>query len=188
MKPQKSQDRQKRLDTHAIVLIAMFAAILCISAYISIPLPLAGSPHITIQNFVVLFIALLFPAGHAFLIVCVWMLLGMIGLPVFVAGASGIGYLGSAWGGYTVSFLLVSLVLPALRGRKYTRIRYTIVAMAGVLLIDLCGMLWLKSFVSDGYETWRAVFLTGFVPFLPMDVIKAVIVAQIMPAFRKIMY
>ena len=79
-----------RWTTKRLVTMALFAAIICISAYISIPLPLPGAPHITLQNFVISLIALLFPALDAFLIIIVWMLLAIIGLPVFIGGGIGV--------------------------------------------------------------------------------------------------
>ena len=42
--------------TQSLVMMAIFAAILCISAYISIPIPVPGAPHITLLNFVILLI------------------------------------------------------------------------------------------------------------------------------------
>jgi biotin transport system substrate-specific component len=167
-----------------LVTMALFAAILCVSAYISIPLPLPGAPHITMQNFVILLIALLFPSLDAFLIILVWMILGVIGLPVFIGGGSGIGYLLTPYGGYTMVFPLVGLLLPLIRGKVYNRLRYTLAAIAGALLIDIIGMLWL---MAASHLTLSAAFLTGFVPFIPLDIVKTVIAAQIVPAFRKIM-
>lgn len=70
--------------TQSLVMMAIFAAILCISAYISIPIPVPGAPHITLLNFVILLIALLFPLQQSFFIILVWMLLGVVGLPVFI--------------------------------------------------------------------------------------------------------
>ena len=58
--------------TKRLVVSALFAALLCIGAYISIPLPIPGAPHITMVNFVLLLIALLFNVGESFLIVAVW--------------------------------------------------------------------------------------------------------------------
>lgn len=101
---QSSAQNRPAFTTQALVTMAIFAAILCISAYISIPLPLPGSPHITLLNFVILLIALLFPLQQSFLIVLVWMLLGCVSLPVFIGGGAGIGYLTGPWGGYTFSF------------------------------------------------------------------------------------
>jgi biotin transport system substrate-specific component len=184
MSANQSAVKQSAFTTREIVTMAMFAAILCISAYISISIPVPGSPHVTLLNFVILLIALLFPMYQSLTIIAVWMILGIIGIPVFIGGASGIGYLLSAWGGYTVSYLFVAAGLPLLTGKKYSRIRYTILAIVGALFIDLFGMVWLK--MLNGLS-WEAAFLTGFVVFLPLDMLKSVVVAQIIPAFKRIM-
>ncbi len=34
---------------------------------------------------------------------------------------------------------------------------------------------------------FKTAFLTGFIPFIPLDLVKAVVAAQIIPAFKKIM-
>lgn len=170
-------------NTKSITMMGLFAAILCISAYCSFPLPIPGSPHITLQNFVILLIALLFPVNQSFMIVFVWMALGALGLPVFVGGGAGIGYVISPWGGYTFSFLLVALLLPIVRSKKYNRIFYTVVAIDGAILIDLVGMAWL---LLNNHLSLKVAFLTGFADFLPLDLAKAIIAAQIIPAFQAI--
>ncbi|MBR1692606.1 MAG: biotin transporter BioY [Lachnospiraceae bacterium] len=166
--------------------MALFAAILSISAYISIPLPFPGSPHITLLNFVILLIALLFPLSQSFLIILVWMLLGIVGVPVFIGGKATIAYLLNPWGGYTLVFLLIAVLLPLIRGSKYNRIRYTAAAIIGALVIDFLGMVYLKLYPGSGYD-WRMAFAVGFVAFLPLDLIKSIVVAQIIPAFRRVM-
>ncbi len=82
----------KKFTTQRLALMAMFAAILCISAYISVPLPLTGY-HVTFLNFVITLIALVFPLEQSLLISIVWLLLGAVGVPVFIGGNAGIGYL-----------------------------------------------------------------------------------------------
>lgn len=164
--------------------MALFTALICVSAYISFALPLPGSPHLTLLNFMIILVSLLFPLQQSFCIILVWMLLGALGVPVFIGGSAGFGYLVGPWGGYTFTFLLVALALPLIRGKKYGRIRFTIAAIIGVLLIDLIGMLWLK--VQAGYD-WKAAIGIGFLPFLPLDFIKAVVAAQIVPVFKKVL-
>lgn len=126
-----------------------------------------------------------FPLQQSFCIILVWMLLGALGVPVFIGGGASFGYLVGPWGGYTFTFLLVALVLPIIRGKKYGRIRFTIAAVIGVLLIDFIGMLWLK--VQAGYD-WKTAFGIGFFAFLPLDLVKAVVAAQIAPVFRKVLH
>ncbi len=87
---QETKTNKTGFTTKSTTMMALFAAILCISAYISIPLPIPGSPHITLLNFVIIVIALLFPLSQSFITILVWMALGAIGLPVFIGGGSGI--------------------------------------------------------------------------------------------------
>lgn len=169
--------------TKRLVTCSLFAAILAISAYFSFSLPLPGAPHITMQNFFVFLIALLFPLTDSVMIILVWMLIGAIGLPVFIGGGAGFGYLIQPWGFYTVSFPIVAAVLPLIRGKNYSRIRFTIAALVGVLINDSVGMIYLMG--MNHYDLVTALSI-GFLPFLPLDFLKAVAAAQIVPAFRKL--
>ncbi|WP_243108314.1 biotin transporter BioY [Butyrivibrio sp. X503] len=172
------------MKTKRLVICALFAALLCISAYLSIPTMLPMAPKITMMNFVVFLIALLFPGYESFLIGIVWFLLGTVGLPVFIGGGAGVGYLVAPYGAYTWAFLIVFLVLPIIRGKKYNRIWYSVCGIIGVLIIDIVGMLWLMHSMSYDLKTG---LLMGFVPFIPLDLLKAVVAAQVIPAFRKVL-
>lgn len=173
---------QTPFTTHTLVITALFTALLCASSYISIPLP-TGS-HLSLLNLVILLIALLFPVRQAVLIVTVWLLLGSIGIPVFVSGNAGISYLMSGWGGYSLSFLAAAVLLPLLRSSSYHRASYTILSITAVCLIDLAGMGWLMLITQIPITQ---AFLTGFLPFLPLDLLKAVTAAQLIPSLRRIL-
>lgn len=173
--------KKKPLSTQSLVTMAMFAAVLCVSAYISLPLP--NGSHITFLNFVTTLIALVFPVGQAFLIVLVWVLLGLVGVPVFIGGNAGIGYLFGPLGGYSASFLLIAVLVPLLCGKKYNRVRYTVISVFSVILVDLVGTIWMMIL---SHMSFQAAFIAGFLPFIVLDLIKAVVAAQIVPAFRRI--
>lgn len=165
--------------------MALFSAILCVSAYISIPLP--NGSHITFLNFILLLIALIFPASQSAIISLTWLLLGIVGVPVFVGGQAGIGYLTSQWGGYNFVFIFVAILLPLLRkmtGDKYNRLMYTFFALLGAVLIDGIGSLCL---MFMGGLSMKQAFIMGFLPFIPLDIVKAVVAAQIVPQFRRLM-
>jgi len=172
------------LTTKRIVSCALFAALLSIAAYISVPLPLPGAPHITMINFVLFIIVLLFPLSDSMLIVFVWLILGIVGIPVFIGGKGGIGYLIQPWGAYTWAFPVVAIILPIIRGKKYNRIWYTICAIIGVFIIDLIGMTYLM--IMSKYDLKTGITV-GLLPFLPLDFVKAVVAAQIIPFFKKAM-
>lgn len=168
-------------STKSMVQMALFAAILCVSAYISIPLP--NGSHITFLNFVSTLVALLFSCSQAVCTTLIWMLLGIVGVPVFIGGQAGVGYLLSPWGGYNFAFVVVAILLPLIRGKNYNRVRYTIVSLLSVVLVDLIGTVWL---MISNHLDFPSAFLAGFVPFILLDAVKAVVVAQIVPAFRRV--
>ena len=173
--------KTKTISTRSLVIMAMFAAVLCVSAYISIPLP--NGSHITALNFIVTIIALIFPLEQSALILIIWTLLGLVGVPVFIGGNAGAGYLFGPLGGFSFAFILIAILVPLIRGQKYNRIIYTIVAIASAVLVDLVGSLWLMV-AAD--MTLKAALLAGFAPFIVLDIVKAVIAAQIAPQFKKI--
>lgn len=183
MKEVTETKNKPKFTTYSLVLMALFAAVLCVSAYISIPLP--NGSHITLLNFVVTLISLIFPLSEAFFIVLVWMLLGLCGVPVFIAGNAGPGYLFGQYGGFAFSFILVAILVPLFRGAKYNRIRYTIVSVISVCLVDVIGSFWIMFMSGCSIKT---AFVVGFLPFIVLDLIKAVVAAQIVPPFRKLIY
>lgn len=168
-------------SAQSLVTIALMAAVLCVSAYISIPLP--NGSHITALNFIVMLVALVFSIRESFLINLIWFLLGLLGLPVLIGGASGIGYVLGPWGGYSISFLIVAALVPLLCTRKYNRVLYTIIAILSAAFVDLFGSIWMMV-VSD--IALVPALVAGFLPFIVLDVVKAVIAAQIVPQIRKI--
>ena len=86
-------------------------------------------------------------------------------------------------GRITATFILVAVILPLIRGKKYNRIRYTLSAIAGALIIDILGMFWL---MAQNHLNLQSAFLIGFVPFIPLDLVKSIVAAQIVPAFKNI--
>lgn len=173
---------KQQFSVRNMVLIALFTAILSVSVYLSLPLP--NGSHITFFNFVVMIIILIFPLRDACMIIIIWLLLGAVGVPVFVSGNAGLGYLLSPYGGYNFGFLAVAIVIPLIRGKKYNRISYTLISLLGALLVDIIGAVW---WMVLGNLTLKQAVVMGVLAFLPLDCVKAVVAAQIVPVFRKIM-
>lgn len=177
----KKTEQKNRFSTHNLAAMAMSAAILCISAYISITLP--NGSHITFLNFVITVITLLFSMPQAICIISLWLFMGMIGLPVFAGGIAGIGYLCSPLGGYNIAFLITAIFIPLLCGKTYKFSRYLLAGIIAVVFVDLFGSLWMMLLSDISFFT---AFLTGFLPFIILDLIKAIIAVQLIPALQRI--
>lgn len=105
------------------------------------------------------------------------------GTSVLIGGASGIGYVLGPWGSYSIAFLIVAALVPLICTRRYNRVLYTIIAILSAAFVDLFGSIWMMV-VSD--IALVPALVAGFLPFIVLDVVKAVIAAQIVPQIRKI--
>ena len=93
---------KKGFRTRDLVLIAIFAAMMAVCAWISVPV--LAVPF-TLQSFGV-FMALLCLGGkRGTAAICVYVLLGAVGAPVFSGFNGGIGAIMGATGGYIIGFI-----------------------------------------------------------------------------------
>lgn len=187
---------KKKLSTLNIVIIAMFTALLSVSSYISLALP--NGSHLTFLNFMIVLVAFVFPMWQAALIILVWLILGAIGVPVFISGASGLGYLLGPWGGYNFAFLANAIVFApiaaiyfkfAKSGEKNAKkfatknIILAILTILSMCFIDAFGSIW---YMVVAKVSLGAAFLAGFLPFLPLDMVKAIVLVGVIPFVRKL--
>lgn len=170
---------QKLFTTKNLVIMAMFSAILCVAAYLTITLP--NGSHITLLNFAILLISLIFPTRQGFCITLVWLLIGAVGIPVYAGGNAGLGYLFGNYGGYILGLLITPVVVPLLSGQEYHRIRATFAAIFSVIMVDIIGMIQWMLLANLGIQE---AFVAGFLSFIVLDLAKAIIAAQVAPALR----
>ncbi len=180
--------RQKTLHLRYIVLAALFAGLMAISAWFKIPLP-PTMTSVTLQVLFVLFSGLLLPPAYAFASQAVYVLLGLIGLPVFTEGG-GFAYVLKPTFGFLLGFILaawlIALLAKAVSSKRL--ISLFLIALLGVAVIYLVG-------VPYGYIIFNRILgmdwtlsqvITAFCTlYLPLDIIKAVIAAFIVFAVKK---
>ncbi|MCC8082266.1 MAG: biotin transporter BioY [Lachnospiraceae bacterium] len=161
---------KKRFSTQELTTMALLAALLCVSSYISIQLPFSAVP-ITAQTLVINMIALLLKPKKAGITVGIWILLGLVGLPVFSGGKGGFGMLAGATGGYIIGYLAAAIIISLLKGRKNRIVRHTVSVLIGIPIIYAVGVPWMKVMLGIG---WPAALTTGLLPFIAGDVIKCI--------------
>jgi biotin transport system substrate-specific component len=150
---------------------ALFAALMAVSAFIAIPV---GSVPFTLQVYVVLLAGLVLGARVGALSVIAYLILGLVA-PVYAGGASGLGALFGPTGGYLFGFVGAAIVSGFLADAgERTLPRLLIAGFAGIVPIYILGATWL-ALQLDLSAT--AAALTGVVPFVWLDVLKAVAAA-----------
>ncbi|WP_137597072.1 biotin transporter BioY [Paucilactobacillus kaifaensis] len=155
-----------------VIYAAQLAILLAISAQIIIPLPLIP---FTAQTLAVGILATISDFKLSAWTIGGYLLLGLVGLPVFAGATAGIGVLVGPSGGYLWSFFLQAWIINKCRnvgGKQYLVFGNLLGALSQLLI----GSVWLK-FVSQ--LSWTAAFGAGTLPFLLPGLIKGVLASLI---------
>lgn len=149
---------------------AIFAALLCIFSPLAI---YVGPVPITLSLFFVLLCGVILPWRQSLLSVLLYLLLGLVGLPVFAGGLAGASVFPGPTGGYLWSFLLVAPVVSFLSQqtplRRLSVFGAVISCATGVLMCYACGTL--QFALISGSEFLQA-FRICVLPFLLPDACK----------------
>lgn len=149
-----------------MTLWGLFAALFCISAWICLPL---GNLVFSLQTGV-LFASLFLLGGKATSgVVFVYLMLGIVGLPVFSGFRGGIGMLLGPTGGYLLGFLACSLLYWLLRPK--TKPQKITAALLGLVLCYAIGAFWLR-FVYAKEGSLALILLQSVVPYILPDLAK----------------
>ena len=158
-----------------IVYAALFGALTATGAFITIPLP---PVPITAQTFFLNVAAVLLggPLGAASQFI--YIMLGVVGMPVFAGGKAGLGVLFGPTGGYLIGFIIGAFVIGFVAGRKKDAgvLWYIFSMFIGMVIIYTIGVVQL-SFVAKLSMLKAAA--VGVLPFLPGDIIKIILAAII---------
>ena len=109
--------RAERGKTYDMAYIGIFAVIIAVCSWISIP----ATVPFTLQTFAVFLSVALLGGKRGTMSVVIYILLGAIGVPVFAEFTGGLGIIMNNTGGYIIGFLFSALVMWAaesLFGRK----------------------------------------------------------------------
>ena len=150
--------------------IALFAVVLTVCAWLSIPLTVP----ITMQSFGVFLTLLLLGGRSGTLAIVVYLLLGAVGMPVFSGFRGGIGMLLGATGGYLTGFLAEALVfwtMERLAGK--TPGKRLCAILVGHLLCYCFGTAWYLALYAQS-SLW-SVLCICVLPYLLPDLVKLVL-------------
>ena len=166
---------QKR-TTKAIVFTALFAALTAACAFISIPVP--GTPiPIVLQNMMVVLSGMLLGPLLGFASTLLFIIAGLLGLPVFNGGTGGFAKLMGPTGGFIIGYAIASLVSglilgrPRLDGNKHI-VRTIIAAFFGFAVMYVPGVL---HFMNTMEKTFSETMILCVIPYLPGDLLKMVL-------------
>lgn len=174
-------NKTQRITTKDLVLTAMFTAILCVMAQLSIPVqPIP----FTFALLAVFLIGALLTPRYAFLSVLIYLLLGAFGVPVFAGMKGGLGHLAGYTGGFLASYPIMAFVTSVFY--KYSK-KYKVIALAlGMLLsLALCYLFGTAWFAYVAGTTFLAGLASCVFPFAAFDLLKIVLAISFSMVIRK---
>lgn len=139
---------------------AVFAALLAVTAQISIPLP-SGVP-LTLQTFAVTLTGAVLGSKLGGTAAAVYLALGAVGLPVFSGLRGGVAALAGPTGGFIYGFIIMAVLC----GTRFTApVRFSLAAL-GLILCHVCGFM---HFALVTGNTPAAAFTLVSLPYLLKD-------------------
>ena len=100
-------EKSNRKSIYKVTLTALFAAVITVCSWISLPV---FAVPITLQTFAVFSALLILGGKYGTMSVLVYILLGSVGAPVFSGFRGGLSALMGPTGGYIVGFLLTGII------------------------------------------------------------------------------
>lgn len=160
----------KRINAHQMILVSLFAALTAAGAFVSIPI---GLVPISLQNLFTLLSGMVLGSKLGTLSQLIYILLGVVGLPVFSGFRGGLGVLLGPTGGFLTGFAISTYVVGKLIEKiEDDRIwSYFVIGLLGIIIIYTCGVVQLMIITEIGVK--EAVLL-GIFPFLPGDFLKLI--------------
>jgi biotin transport system substrate-specific component len=175
-----------RKTVTGLVMSALFAALIAAGTFVSIPIPVSPVP-IALQNLFAVLAGLVLGPALGAAAVALYLAAGIIGAPVFAGASGGIARLLGPTGGFLIGYLLAGFTGGMItgfpkQGQKLPAWRIALAICAAFLVVYVPGVAWLK---ISTHRSWGAAFAGGCIPFIPGDIVKALVAAAIAPRLRR---
>ncbi len=160
----------------SIVLVAAFTALVIVGAIFSFPAPWNPLVPFTLATMFVILSGMLLGPWRGIAVTGLYLLLGILGLPVFAGGTGGAQILAGPTGGFLIGYVLAALLSGLIvRGGNGGWVSLSLAALAGTLIIYLPGLPWMHYRLIGLVDDWSWASTWGkyTAPFLIGDFVKA---------------
>ena len=173
--------------TKSLILCSLVTALIVVGAFIKIPVPVVP---FTLQFLFTTLAGLLLGSKRGMISVVVYMILGLIGLPVFSEGG-GIWYILKPSFGYIIGLCIGTFVigLIAERMKEKTIPRYLLANFTGLMIVYVVGMVYyyiICNYVINTPIAFGPLFLYCFLLAVPGDICLCIFAAVLVKKVRPI--
>lgn len=181
---------RSKISTQDMVLCGVFTTLIAVGAFIKVPIPVVP---FTLQFLFTMLAGLLLGGRKGALSVGVYILLGLVGLPVFAEGG-GFWYILKPSFGYLLGFMLAAYVTGRMVERKGRLSTGWVMAVnfLGLFIVYAAGMIYyyvICNYVIDTPIALGPLFLYCFVLAVPGDIclciLAAILTVRVRPVFQR---
>lgn len=169
------------------VFAALFAAVICVGCFMKIPL---GAVPIVLQNALCILTGVLLGGIAGGLPTAIFLVAGLIGLPVYSGGSSGLAVWMGPTGGFLPGYLIGAVAAGIISGKPSVTekklsvkmvIRITVAIFAGMIILYIPGIIhfsrWALGAGKVPAEKSVLAYTMGacVIPYLPGDLLKIIV-------------
>lgn len=174
------------ISTSQLTKIGLFAALIGIGAFVSIPI---GPVAITMQSLFVL-LSGYFLKNKAHFSSLIYVITGLIGIPVFAGFNGGLSYVFAPSFGFLLGMIIISYYL----GRKFNELDGLSFKIALITYLKATFLLYLiglpfMAFILNVYMGndfgLQFILVNGMLMFIPGDIVKAIIAAKVVSQIER---
>lgn len=187
----KKKEKKSSVSTFDMIMCGLFAALIAIGAFIKIPVPVVP---FTLQLFFTMIAGLILGSKLGALSVMIYMVLGLVGVPIFAEGG-GFGYIFKPSFGYIIGFVIGTFVTGFLveHLKELTFVKILIANFIGLAIVYAMGMFYFYMmsnwYLDKAISVWKVV-LYCFILVVPGDICLCVLAAfigkRLIPIKRKL--
>lgn len=176
----------KNIKTRDLIYCALFAALTAIGAFLHFQLFQAT---ITLQFFFTAMAGLLLGAKLGALSQLLYVVLGLVGVPIFAAGG-GFGYVFNPTFGFLLGLIPTAWVIGKIAEKDRSVPRLLLACFAGLAVLYLVGLPYIALIVNvykGGNVSGMTLATAYMLPYLPGDCLKIVVSVILAPRILKAM-
>lgn len=160
------------------------SAIITVCSWITIPFTVP----FTMQTFAVFMSLLILGGKKGTLAIALYILLGLVGVPVFSGFQGGAGHILGPTGGYIIGFVFTGLIYLLFEDFIRKNIKYRILILStGLLTCYITGTIWFAAVFAGKGESYSFINIISLcvLPYIIPDAVKMIIALLISPRISK---
>lgn len=167
-----------KFKTSDLTKIALFTAVIVVLSQISIPMPY-GVP-MTLQSFIIPLTGVLLGKKSGTMSTILYVLLGLIGLPVFAGFSGGAAVVFGPTGGFILSFPIMAYIAGWFAERE--NLMYLYVGLVLGAVVNYVAGFVVFHFVTG--SSLSVAFTATVLPFIPTTIIKIIVIGLVSQKLR----